>query len=279
MRNRVVISGYRYYSTSLGRFINRDPAVEQGFSVLSNIVDQGDEKSLYNLAANNPINLFDILGLDWKIERNQRTKAKAETCGDTVADLANIIGLNVSDYKKWLNSDDGKPLPISSTKKLGSRKFLIPNTVYAYWAGDLGKAGKVWVRWNSSISYLEKLGFKVYSTNHHAGKKLALQSILSSGANMKILHGLYFWGHGYAPYPSVGLTNSDGEPMLYYSRINLSYKMALGLVFACDSNSGKSALFSNSPGGIWNGYSGTLYPLHPGYHVSNWIRSGQQGTK
>lgn len=46
-----IISGYRYYSSSLGRWINRDPKEED------------DGKNLYGFVENNPIGYFDLLGL------------------------------------------------------------------------------------------------------------------------------------------------------------------------------------------------------------------------
>ena len=83
---------------------------------------------------------------------------------------------------------------------------------------------------------------------------------------------------GYAPYPSVGITNKDGDVILIYSEINLAYKMALGLLFACDGNSGKNKLFSNASGGIWHSYDKTLIPLDS-YHMNSWLSPGDQGTK
>ncbi len=43
--------GYRYYSTSLGRWVNRDPIEEKG------------GKNLYEFTNNDPVNLWDYLGL------------------------------------------------------------------------------------------------------------------------------------------------------------------------------------------------------------------------
>ena len=46
----MVISGYRYYSPELGRWINRDPIGEQG------------GQNIYAFVLNNPITLWDVLG-------------------------------------------------------------------------------------------------------------------------------------------------------------------------------------------------------------------------
>ena len=188
--------------------------------------------------------------------------------------------MNSRDYKKWIEPADGLLVTYTSNEKLRQkRKYYIPNTVYAYWAGEAGPKGKWYVGWDPSVSYLNKLGFKVIDIDHRTGDKRFLQGILAHAASGKTLHGLYFWGHGYSPYPSSGLTSPTGDPVVMYSEINLVYRMALGLVFACDTNSGKNVLFSNAPGGIWNGYSGTLVPLFKFFHVRHWIKSGDQGTK
>jgi len=103
-----------------------------------------------------------------------------------------------------------------------------------------------------------------------------------NNANSATLHGLYFWGHGWAPYPSKGLTDVGGDNILDYRPTGraLPYRLALGLIFACDSNSGKHALFSHAPGGIWHGYTGTLVPISPEeYPIWNYIKAGDQRTK
>jgi RHS repeat-associated protein len=50
---RLQVSGYRYYSTELGRFVNRDPVGEDGGLLL------------YGFVGNNSICVFDALGLDY----------------------------------------------------------------------------------------------------------------------------------------------------------------------------------------------------------------------
>jgi hypothetical protein len=56
--------------------------------------------------------------------------------------------------------------------------------------------------------------------------------------------------------------------------------MALGLMFACWTNHGKDALFSNAPGGIWKGYSNMLNPFTDGpFNASEFIKAGDQSTQ
>ena len=71
--------GYRYYSTELGRWINRDPIEEEGFLVLTNS-DYSDDAYLNPLifVLNDPINSYDLYGL----------------AGETPWDLFNV-GLDV----------------------------------------------------------------------------------------------------------------------------------------------------------------------------------------
>jgi len=84
---------------------------------------------------------------------------------------------------------------------------------------------------------------------------------------------------GYAPYPSPGLVSESNDALLMYASPSLYYHMALGLVFACDSNSGKSALMSGSAWEIWHGFDGTLVPTpFMRYHAKHFIKPGQQET-
>ncbi|MGI6494951.1 MAG: RHS repeat-associated core domain-containing protein [Kiritimatiellia bacterium] len=271
--------GYRFYDPELMRWFNRDPTRENG------------GWNLYAFVVNDPCNKIDALGLEWTVNRNGFSQADADCKCDNVEELAKRIGLEVADYQKWLSQADGHPLPSSATEVMKKRKFRIPNIVYAYWAGDVGWTGKTWVNWNSSIIHLKNLGFATIAHNHTAGSSYVLQNILQVAASSRALHGLYYWGHGWAPYPSYGLTTSGGDDVVYYrnvtfadgtakSGVSLPYKMALGLIYACDSNSGKPALFSGAPGGIWHGYSGALYPIIPfRYHVNSHIHHGDQETK
>jgi RHS repeat-associated protein len=260
---------HREYPPHLGRWPNRDPIGEDG------------GENVYVFTGNDPMRFVDFLGLRWKVDRKGGGKAPAEPeDGDTVADLANLIGLNAADYQKWLSPVGGSAMPTSSSQRLTKcDKFEIPNTVVAYWAGDLGWVGRWWVRWNSSIKYLGKRGFNVDDQRHQRGSTWALQTSLQSKAGAKELHGLYFWGHGTAPYPAQYLASSTGDVLLEFSSANLSYKMALGLVFACDSNAGQSALSSGTSGHIWKGFSGTLVPWpFRHYHARHYISPGQQET-
>jgi hypothetical protein len=262
---------YAYYDPSTGRWASRDPG------------DDGVENNLnlYEFAGNDANDYYDILGLRWLIMRDgDETAVAVPQAGDTISGLADTIGLNANQYFMWLTVESGTLLPTSTSQPMsGCESFSIPNTVVAYWAGWGGGIGKTYVKWNPSVKYLQSLGFKVDEYNHTPGNALALDRILTADTITKKLHGLYFWGHGYAPYPSVGLVSQSGDALLMYDSPGIFYQMALGIVFACDSNTGKNVLMSGNANEIWHGFTDTLVPL-PGmeYNVKNFIKHGQQGT-
>jgi hypothetical protein len=82
---------------------------------------------------------------------------------------------------------------------------------------------------------------------------------------------------GSAPYPATYLVSDSGDVVLQFSQPGLTYHMGLGLVFACDSNSGKSSLMSAD--GIWKGFTGTLVPWpFRAYHARDYIHHGDEAT-
>lgn len=270
-----------------GRWLSRDP-IEEGAGFVQRdpmpefepILEPRNEPYLYVFVGNDAVNSIDPFGL-WKIDRNGGAKAPAlAEAGDTVADLANIIGLSAAEYQRWLTPGSGTAMPNSASQTLGGcEKFEIPNTVVSYWAGNLGWFGRAWVRWNSSVKYLRARGFNVDEQRHQRGNTWALQTIFISKSTAKELHGLYFWGHGSAPYPAQYLVSDSGDAVLAFSSPGLYYHMGLGLVFACDSNSGQSALMSGNGSQIWKGFSGTLVPWpFRAYHAKHYIHPGQQAT-
>ncbi len=88
-----VYYGYRYYNPETGRWLNRDPIGERG------------GVNLYGFVGNNPINLWDILGLKWKKigpnDDESRMLYLRQSPSDTFEDLASIVGLNASEHKNW----------------------------------------------------------------------------------------------------------------------------------------------------------------------------------
>lgn len=258
-----------FYSPSTGRWLSRDP------------VEEEDSLNVYVSCGNAPADFIDLLGLRWKVSRSGSPKASAlPEAGDTVIELANLIGLNAAEYDKWLTASSGTSMPGSSSQAMtGCEQFEIPNRVVAYWAGWGKGIGKTYVQWNPSVKYLRARGFYVDQRNHKKGDKLALQKVFVSKSIAKELHGVYFWGHGYAPYPSTGLVSQSGDALIMYASPGLDYHLALGLIFACDSNSGRKALMSGNAAEIWHGFTGTLVPTPwMQYHAKHFIKPGQQET-
>jgi hypothetical protein len=162
---------------------------------------------------------------------------------------------------------------------IGCEHFEVPNTVVAYWAGYGGGVGRWYVTWNSSVKYLRARGFYVDNHYHRKGDWMGLTRIFISRSVAKELHGVYFWGHGSYPYPAEELVSQSGDTVLRFSGPGLYYRMALGLVFACDSNSGQPDLMSGNDHQIWHGYTGTLYPVpFRRYHAKHFIKPGDQAT-
>ena len=169
--------------------------------------------------------------------------------------LASSVQLNESEALKWLRNKDGSKVSAKDLKTKCS--FQIPNTVIAYWAGELGGVGRWWVNWNSNIDNLKKTGYMV---NEYDGSENTAshhdQNLLHSAVAESQLYGTYYWGHG----NTKGLANStDKHYLLEYSNLKITYKIGFAHIYACESNSGKSAFNST----IWTGFTGTLYPINP----------------
>ena len=271
--------GFRYYDPETGRWPNRDPIGEQG------------GYNLYGFVGNDGVNYWDYLGWEWEIIRksdSELAKAIAQE-NDSIKTLSSQIGLDVNDYEKWL-TDNGLEIKSSSTILGKGCEVEIPNVIYAYWAGDAGALGRAWVHWNGNVRELKSKGYMVdevrydhwfekrYEHTGHPSKgrttfnwhntgsgtpSLSFQTGAESYSAAKKLHGVYFWGHG----STDGLYAKDGpgfNPMMKYSSLSLDYKLGLAAIFAYYSNSGQSYLSSGTPGSIWEGHTGILYPILPG---------------
>jgi RHS repeat-associated protein len=111
--------GHRYYSASTGRWLSKDPLGERG------------GLNLRGFVGNDGINHVDAFGL-WRIGRHglPRATAFAEK-GDTIRGLARKIGLNASEYRKWLKPEVVVTKPYDLDTPLSDCDlFTIPNTAY-----------------------------------------------------------------------------------------------------------------------------------------------------
>jgi len=99
--------GYRYYSPTLGRWLNRDPKKERG------------GKNLYGFVVNSPLNYFDRLGL----EASSKSGCK---CGpDITAWLDSLMRFNASspDLAEILFDNEDAALAASRFDRIGAAGF------------------------------------------------------------------------------------------------------------------------------------------------------------
>jgi RHS repeat-associated protein len=203
--------GWRWLQLSTGKWLSDDPI---GFAA-------GDA-DLYRYVGNDPANYTDPSGL-WKITRDpsSQTATAVSENRDTLDSLATTLGLNSSEFQKWLGGPATVKLDHAPGKSVRSnmvafadiekytssgtnaiapgQTFTIPNTVAFVWAGDsLGGLGQWAVDWNDEIAYAKKLGF--YVVEYDASTTSAadtLAGISELGSN-KQLQGIVVTAHGSA---------------------------------------------------------------------------------
>ena len=147
----------RFYLPDLGRWLNRDPIEESG------------GENLYLFSANAPVAYYDVLGCKWEIMRGGDVFASAiATSGsDIFQDLADIIKLDVSDYKLWAHTTDSFPdtckkykIPNLIVYDNGTRKIIdnFPFNIISVWQGQnesrarLDQAAGYMVQFRTNVS-------------------------------------------------------------------------------------------------------------------------------
>jgi len=266
----------RYYDYYTGRWLTHDP------------LEYVDGMNLYEYGKSNPIIYVDPLGL-WKVNRSGSAKASAEAEeGDTIRILADKVGFEVWQWRNWLTIPKDKICTVegplteaqltADTEICLGEKVKVPNTVIAYWAGELGFIGKLWVGWWDDVGTLKERGFYVDETEGYTA--IQLECGIDHSQENKKLHGIFAWGHGGFHY-FVTDASHRGESGYYsfYEKWKPKYKMALGIIWACHSITAKPHFSSN---GIFQGHKGILlpWPFHwYGPTVDQIIKPGQQETK
>jgi len=292
-KTRIMNFKNRIYNPATGTFMTNDNGYPDGMN---------------RSAAYFVPNGTDPTGL-WKITRDGKSTAKAEAeAGDAVRKLAIIVGLDPDQYKSWLGRQhtytatsglDLIMMPDSPDEAVMSGcPFTIPNTVLAFWAGELGGFGKSWVQWRSDADVLAARGFKV---NEQSGWKVQqFEDYIRNSTTSKELHGIFFWGHGWGYKESGDFVNvADGilwtgtildsshknpkkdfdDYWSTYTDWRPKYYLGLGVLWACGTN---AARFQFGPSAIFRGSEGVLYPhgLHLfGDPMDRIIPPGAQGTK
>jgi hypothetical protein len=187
---------------------------------------------------------------------------------------------------------------------------------------DLVKAfgfsiGKKAMLWGQDVEYLRERGFNVVDEDANIYMPGNLATILGAASGMRILHGIFFWGHG----DPNAIYNKKGDLIATYASLvkAIKYKMAFVMLNACfsDHEEGDTNItfwFPNQPlksqafpgplaaggrdltweGGIFKGSKGILspfqrlpvfkkiefkFPFTPHSHPSDELDPGDQGTK
>jgi RHS repeat-associated protein len=212
--------GYRYYSPTTGRWINRDPIEEDG------------DFHLYGFVGNDAVATVDALGLRWKVDRKGTSRASATCdCGDTVEELAGMISLSPNDFTEWLKAEDRKPLPATATEKINRiGRFTVPNEAYfdisSYSWGAL--AFTLWRMTEGSMDAARKAGLKVIPTHGGAVNTETIKDHFKS-ANIQTY---YYVGHGLD-----GLlkgTSATRPWKIAPLEVRTKYRLAVVALIACD---------------------------------------------
>ena len=232
--------------------------------------------NVYEYVGSDPLGCTDPVGL-WEITRKGgKTASAVASKGDTIEKLAIEIQLDSEAFKKWLSLVGGKlktvPHGERTLSELTAKDAIcpgqsvnVPNTVLAFWAGELGEFGKWWVRWESDVAALKAAKYHVAS--HQGWTAKGLETYIQLTTKAKELQGIFFWGHGSKWGVGTDSNNKDVKHSSLYRDWKPAYQMGLGILFACYTQSGrgqfsKNAIFWGKKG---DGEEGKLWPH--GFHL------------
>lgn len=222
------------------RFDRFSPLLDRGTAPLA--FEAGDA-NLYRYVGNSPTNYVDPSGLEWDVVRSKDEPYARVTAeqGDTLNDLAALVGLDPKQMSSWLTyaewarspriayytNNPSEPLPAGAT-------FFVPNTVGAVWCGDLGGTGRGVAGFNRWRDYMEELGFHV-ETRYLGERGTTRDSLLDwfqKTSSEKTLHGLFVYGHGDAE----GFGSNKHEIFLKYKDVadKLNYQLGYTHLAVCD---------------------------------------------
>ena len=189
---------YRDYTPSTGRWLNRDPIEEDG------------GVNLYGFVGNKAIDLSDILGQEWIIDRKGKSRAvaKATSDSDTWDDLAIVAGLDRKDYRQWV-----QPKPGINDGPSTCTNYTVPNTVFIDTGleGKLDKLSPIMYQFarEASINMVvySSLGYKVIPNTS------VTDSQIEEHLTSRDIQEYFFFGHGDAG--GSGAINTGG-PRIYW---------------------------------------------------------------
>ena len=270
----LVYYNYRYYSPELGRWIKRDPIEEEG------------GVNLYAMVGNCTTQSWDILGLDWIIERDKQQEwatATRTSLADGVDKLASKAFLSESEVLAWLKNVNLSPVIQDDLNS--KRCFKIPNTfVVAIGEGTI--AGPVLTYWAMQVTKaLEKKNILVKHFNSIAlvGAQEMRETIKADnnlgyaffGHGNKVLTSWYDWSANPKFKGINGAFVFIDDPAYYFLAIDLkrNFKYALGINYHCyadlqdwkslsikyyGSIGSLSALSGTRGIGYWGGWNGLV---------------------
>ncbi|MBQ4480766.1 MAG: hypothetical protein II943_09020 [Victivallales bacterium] len=202
--------------------------------------------------------------MTWTIKRQGANKAAAISdgqSGEDIHSLAQAAGLPASEFGSWASEIEERFGPAGERL---IKKAMVPNTVVALWAGNCGALGRWWIGWKANLRRMASRGFHVIDVSGNLTDNQFYYEIVHRQSD-KTLCGVYYWDHGYGPWPSTGLCAKrmlgDSVSLLRYEdlRETLKYTLNFAYIFACDSNAGRRYLKAAE----WVGFSGRLVPWWP----------------
>lgn len=242
--------GLRYYSPTLGRWINRDPSGLMG------------GPNAYCMVENNPIGKYDYLG-QWSEPVRVSSKRWASTCagpGDTWSSLAKKLSLEEAEASKWVKNYEVRPKP--------GTVYDVPNTVAiftarrAWWeipaftiAGNTLKM----MQWGIEKGY-RKDGYYIVS-HYEADSTDTFNGMWKEDG----IYGVLFAGHGYLVRHRNGSTGggvtskpSTGDGSTPDSVGPVPYKLGVVGAFSCYGHESRWDRHLSKNGGLWYGYRGDI---------------------
>ncbi len=260
-QKRVVYYGHRYYSPSLGRFINRDPIEEQGGI------------NLYSFVGNNPVNAWDYLGMYdehqrilWDTFSNRGDieggmEASAISAGNSISYIT-LAGQAMTGalfgYDKaalWRQIESGGV-------SVNQRETVEGVTVPGYFSSNTEVGEKALQNFN--ISYTSNTGHAAFST---------VTLNLNATANYELIsNATTFSGDDNSPLARLAYANSVGNILGsgtdYGDRVGTTYSQSgVNVVF---DNAGMTGDFGDgiSLAPAYNGFVNPVVALDHGLHLS-----------
>ncbi len=228
----------RQYSTVLGRFLQRDPAVNE--------TDQQLVVS-YRFARNRPLQLTDPLGLWTPTEESKNLPRRVYVYedGDTLESLADLLKLDTDDMDLWAKAVGKKKAPNGVPCKVS-----VPNTVFI----EVGKMGFVpsirlwWASLKITAKEMESQGYHVVF-RYPTTKSDIIRDLRKDG-----IYVFMYAGHGHADKSGALIPDPTAGGVVRPARYT-PYKIRNMVLYACYSlgpDKGLRRLLKDPAKSVWN---------------------------